>query len=358
MNGKEKTFEFYWEPFEGSLKSNIETFTKWFQEGDSRKKFYAVSLLAQAKDQSAIPALIAAVQEHGFPGRATAAAGLSHFKGNRKVRKALLEALTSADFSLTTTAISSLGALGSKKAIKPLRRILNHCLNMKELFTPEPRAAPAAVLAVSTIDSLLSLGIADAAQELLPFFEHPHWAVRFQAAATASKNPSPLYIQALKNLSRAAEIPVRIQSADALIRTGEKEGSDALARFARSDNYLERSTAISALGSLPAQTAKEILSEALKKETDTSLRMEISAHLIRFGEEMPLADFETGLNSENPFIRLSAVRLLSRLSALATEILRKAQATEPDEFILSQITRALHGNLTDKPWTSVHGNPV
>jgi len=61
VDGKEKSFEFYWEPFEGSLKDNIETFSKWFSEGDTRKKFYAVNLLAQAKDESAIPTLIAAV---------------------------------------------------------------------------------------------------------------------------------------------------------------------------------------------------------------------------------------------------------------------------------------------------------
>lgn len=354
VNGKEKSFEFYWEPFEGSLKSNIETFSKWFSEDDTRKKFYAVNLLAQAKDESAIPTLIAAVKEPGFPGRATAAAGLSHFKGKRKVLKALLDALSSADYSLTTTAISSLGALGSKKAIKPLRKILNHCLEMKELFTTEPSAAPAAVLAVCTIDSLLSLGIADVAQELLPFFEHPHWAVRYRAAQAASKNPSPLYIQALKKLSSACEIPVRVQSAEALIRNGEKEGRAALARSALSDDYVERSTAVSVLGSLPAEIAKEILAEALQKEKDISLRMEIAAHLINFTEEMPLADFETGLSGENPFIRLQAVTLLSRLSAFGSrlsasvrEILRKAQATEPDEFLRSQIRRALQGNLTD-----------
>jgi len=354
VNGKEKSFEFYWEPFEGSLKSNIETFSKWFSEGDTRKKFYAVNLLAQAKDESAIPTLIAAAKEPGFPGRATAAAGLAHFKGKRKVLKALLDALSSADYSLTTTAISSLGVQGGKKAIKPLRKILNHCLEMKELFTTEPSAAPAAVLAVCTIDSLLSLGIADVAQELLPFFEHPHWAVRYRAAQAASKNPSPLYIQALKKLSSACEIPVRVQSAEALIRNGEKEGRAALARSALSDDYVERSTAVSVLGSLREESAKEILAEALQKEEDTSLRMEIAAHLINFTEEMPLTDFETGLSGENPFIRLQAITLLSRLSALGShlsasvrEILRKAELAEPDEFLRSQIRRALQGNLTD-----------
>jgi HEAT repeat protein len=218
---------------------------------------------------------------------------------------------------------------------------------MNDLFSTESSSAPAAVLAVCAIDSLLALGVAEVAQELLPFFEHPHWAVHYRACQAAAKNPSALYTSALKRLAGAAEIPVRIHAAEALARSGEREGADALSRFSQSEDYVERSTAVAVLGTLPAESAKEILVRAFQKEKDLSLRMELAAHLIRFGEEVPLTDFESGLNSENPFIRLSTVTLLSRLSAVAREILRTAESGEPDEFLRSQMRRAYRTETAD-----------
>jgi HEAT repeat protein len=342
VDGQERGFEFYHEPFEGELKDNIELFAKMYESGEPGRMQQGVNLLAQSKDERAIPHLIKAVKDNKFTGRAIAAAGLANFPGSKKALKALIGALYSTDYLLTTTAITGLGRLGMPRARRPLRKVLARCLRRDELFTTEKTAGPAAVLALACLAALIELGDEEHRPLILRFLAHPVWEVRHHAAKVYTKFPDANAEILLRKLITDANPLLRLSAAEALIALGDESCYEIIESLAGESEGAIRAAAVAVLTGLANEKAYGIMERALPRETDAGLKLEMVSRLRASGRDTGLEGLRAGLEHENPFIRQTAIKMASDLGTeKELSLLRDALATEPDEFLREQIEKRL-----------------
>ncbi len=340
--GKERGFEFYHEPFEGELADNIELFARMYESGEPGRMQQGVNLLAQSRDERAVPHLVKAARDNTFTGRAIAAAGLANFPGNRKAMKALTGALYSADYVLTTTAIVGLGKLGMAKAKKPLRKVLARCLRRDELFTTEQTAGPAAVLALACIAALIELGDEEHRPLVMRFLAHPAWEVKHHAARVFARFPDKNVEVLLRRLADDANQLVRLSAAEALIRLGDESCYELLERLAGEPEAGMRAAALTSLAGLESEQGYEIMARALPREPDAGLKLEMVSRLRAAGRDVGLPELGQGLAHENPFVRQTAIRVAGELGTeKELALLREALETEPDEFLKRQIEKKL-----------------
>lgn len=346
VEGQERGFEFYHEPFEGRLADNIELFTQMYESGEPGRMQQGVNLLAQSKSEKAIPCLINALKDNKFTGRAIAAAGLANYPGNKKAMKALAGTFTSGDYLLTLTAIGSLGKIGVAGAKKQVRKVLTRCLRREDLFRSDQSSGPAAVMALACISTLLELQDEKHRPFLLRFLAHPVWEVRYQAARIYAKFPDRNAETLLRKLSGDANPLLRLSAAEALIKLGEKSCYEIIEEIVSLPEPAVRATAAATLGDLGSGEAFDIMERALVKESDAGLRLEMARRLRAKGRDVGIEEIRGGLEHENPFIRQAAIKAAGDLGTQSEmSLLRDALASEPDEFLKEQIER----NLSEEP---------
>jgi len=341
VGGQMQGFEFYHEPFEGPLSDNIDLFVEMYESGEPGRMNQGVNLLAQSKDEQALPHLIKALGDNAFTGRAIAAAGLANFPGNKKAFKALIGILKSADFMLTLTAISALGKLGLPGGKKHLRKVLGQVMRRDDIFGQDKSSGHAAIMALSCVSSLLELGDEEQKPLLLRFLGHPLWEVKHAAAKAYARFPDANAEALLRKLSREVNPLLRAAAAEALAKAGNGEGLEILKKLASEQEPAVRASAYQALGSLGEQ-AVGVLEGALAAETDKGLRLELALRVRSAGRDAGLDAIEEGLADENPFIRQSAIKMASELGGeVEKKMLMEALDEEPDEFLREQICRNL-----------------
>jgi HEAT repeat protein len=342
MEGSVRKFEFYHEPFEGSLADNVELFAAMYESGVPGRMQQGVNLLAQSKDKRAIPTLVKAVKDNKFTGRTIAAAGLANFPGSRKAMKALTGTFTTGDFMLTITAINALGKLGMPSARRQVRKVLARCLRREELFTAEPTAGPAAVLALACISTLIELGDDEHRPLLLRFLAHPAWEVRSHAARVYAKFPDKNAEVLLRRLFDEANPFVRINAAEALIKLGDQAPYGALVELGANPDAAVRAATLVAVASLATDRAYDIMERFLGSERDLGLRLDMVARLRAAGRHVGLDELREGLGHESPFVRQTAIKVASNLGGEnEMALLKEAAADEPDEFLREQLQREL-----------------
>jgi HEAT repeat protein len=352
VNGQNRGFEFYHEPFEGTIEENIELFGQMYRSGVPGRMQQGVNLLAQSKDEKAIPCLIEAVRDNKFTGRSIAAAGLANYPGSKKAMKALVGTFTSGDYMLTLTAIKGLAKLGMPKAKKPIRKVLARCLHREELFRREETSGAAAVLALACIASLIELGDDEQRPLLLRFLGHPMWEVKYHAAKVFAKFPDRNAETLLRRLLTDANSLVRLSAAEALIGMGDESCYEVIRELLRQDEPAVHAAAVAALIERKTKPALDILEQALGYEKDPGLELEIVSRLRENGRDTGLEELRAGLEHENPFIRQTAIKVAGSLGAQPELLLlREALASEPDEFLKSEIEKMLrkHGGVGESP---------
>ena len=344
VDGRERGFEFYHEPFEGELADNIELFAGMFESGEPARCQQGVNLLAQSRDERAVPHLIKALLDNKFTGRAIAAAGLANFPGNKKVFKALVGAMYSADYMLTITAINALGRLAMPRAKKPLRKVLARCLRRDELFTTEKTAGPAAVLALACISALFELGDQEHRPLLLRFLAHPAWEVKHHAVKVFVKFPDANAETLLRRLAEDANPFVRLAAAEALIKLGDDGFYETVEQMTREPEAGMRAAAYTALAGTGSKAGFDAMERALSRETDAGLRLEIAGRLRADGRGVDTEILREGLEHENPFIRQSAIKVTADHGTPEDlALLREELETEPDEFLREQMEKRFAG---------------
>ena len=342
VDGKNRGFEFYHEPFEGSIKENIGLFGQMYESGVPGRMQQGVNLLAQSKDEKAVPYLIRAVSDNKFTGRSIAAAGLANYPGNKKAMKALIRTFTSGDYMLTLTAIKGLAKLGMPKAKKPIRKVLARCLRREELFRKEETSGPAAVLALACIASLIELGDDEQRPLMLRFLGHPMWEVKYHAAKVFTKFPDRNAETLLRKMLTDVNALVRLSAAEALIGMGDESCHENIEKLLEEKEPAVHAAAIAALAGLKTTQALDIMERILANEQDPGLKLEIVSRLRENGRNTGLDELRDGLEHENPFIRQTAIKIASNLgSEHEVSLLRKALASEPDDFLKEQIEKTL-----------------
>ncbi len=342
VDGKERGFEFYHEPFEGGIEENIELFGRMYESGIPGRMQQGVNLLAQSGDERAIPHLIKAVSDNKFTGRSIAAAGLANYPGNKKAMKALVGTFTSGDYMLTLTAIKGLAKLGMPKAKKPVRKILARCLRREELFRSEETSGPAAVLALACIASLIELGDDEHRPLLLRFLGHPMWEVRYHAAKVFAKFPDRNAETLLRRLLTDANALVRLSTAEALIGMGDKSCYEVIRKLLDEGEQTVHAAAVAALTGLKAEQALDMMEHVLERESDPGLKLEMVSRLRENGRDTGLGELRDGLEHESPFIRQTAIKVSGSLGAeRELSLLREALRSEPDEFLKTEIEKIL-----------------
>lgn len=342
VDGQNRGFEFYHEPFEGSIEENIELFGQMYESGVPGRMQQGVNLLAQSKDERAIPYLVKAVHDNKFTGRSIAAAGLANYSGNKKAMKALVGTFTSGDYMLTLTAVKGLAKLGMPKAKKPIHKVLARCLRRDELFRSEETSGPAAILALACIAALVELGEDEQRPLLLRFLGHPMWEVKYHAAKVFMKFPDRNAETLLRRLLADVNPLVRLSAAEALIKMGDENCHDVIEKLAAENEPTIHAAAVAALTGLGTERALDIMERALVHESDTGLKLEVVGKLREHGRDTGLEELREGLEHESPFIRQTAIKVAGSLGAeRELSLLREALATEPDEFLRNQIEKTL-----------------
>lgn len=352
VNGKNRGFEFYHEPFEGSIEENVELFGQMYESGVPGRMQQGINLLAQAKDERAIPHLVKAVNDNKFTGRSIAAAGLANYSGNKKAMKALVGTFTSGDYMLTLTAIKGLAKLGMSKAMKPIRKVLARCLKREELFRSEETSGTAAVLALACIASLIELGDDEQRPLLLRFLGHPMWEVKYHAAKVYAKFPDRNAETLLRRMLTDANPLVRLSAAEALITMGDGSCHEAVRALVTEEEPAIHAAAVATLTGLKTEQAFAIMEEILPREKDPGLKLQMVSRLRESGRNAGLDGLRDGLEHENPFIRQTAIKVAGDLGTeRELSLLRGALASEPDDFLKEQMEKALqkHGGAADCP---------
>ncbi len=340
VDGRKQKFEFYHEPFEGELSDNIDLFVEMYESGEPGRMQQGVNLLAQSKDERALPCLIKALKDTTFAGRPIAAAGLANYPGSKKAAKALLRTFTSGDYILTVTALKALGQVGYKGARRKTRRVLAQCLRREDLFTSADTAAAAAVLALACIATLLELGDKEYRPFLLRFLAHTEGVVRYHGAKVFMKFPDKNAETLLVKLLGDPNPLVQLNAAQALTKVENIESYEVMEKLIAEGEPGVRGAAIAALGELETPEADDIMERALQGEPDAGLRLEIAWRLRRRGRDAGLEEIRAALEHENPLIRQNAIRIASELGGQPElALLREALPTEPDEFLKNQIER-------------------
>jgi HEAT repeat protein len=342
VDGKNRGFEFYHELFEGTIEENVELFAQMYQSGVPGRMQQGINLLAQAKDERAIPHLVKAVNDNKFTGRSIAAAGLANYPGNKKAMKALIGTFTSGDYMLTLTAIKGLAKLSMSKAIKPIRKVLARCLKREELFRSEETSGTAAVLALACIASLIELGDDEQRPLLLRFLGHPMWEVKYHAARVYSKFPDRNAETLLRRMLTDANPLVRLSAAEALIAMGDKSCHEAIRALLGEKEPAVHAAAVATLAGLNTEQAFAMMQEALPREKDPGLKLQIVSKLRESGRDAGLDELRDGLEHENPFIRQTAIKVASDLGTeQELSLLQEALASEPDDFLKEQMEKTL-----------------
>lgn len=343
VDGKERKFEFYHEPFEGELKDNIELFAGMYESGEPGRMQQGVNLLSQSKDQRALPHLIKALRDNKFTGRAVAAAGLANYPGSKKAMKALASAvLYSGDYLLTITAINALGTLKMPAARKPVRKVLAKCLKREDLFRSDDTSGPAAVLTLTCIAALLELGDDQHRPLLLRFLAHPVWEVRFHAARVFAKFPDKNAETLLRKMMADVNPMARLKAAEALIKLGDDSCYGVIEQMLKEREPGVRGAAVATLLGLKTARALDILERLPGGEVDIALKLEVASRLRGDGREAGIEVIRSGLAHEDPFVRQTAIRIAGEMgSERELTLLREAAATEPDEFLKAQIEKKL-----------------
>lgn len=342
VDGQNRGFEFYHEPFEGSIEENIDLFAQMYESGVPGRMQQGINLLAQSKNEKAVPHLIKAVNDNKFTGRSIAAAGLANYPGNKKAMKALIGTFTSGDYMLTMTAIKGLAKLDMPKAKKPIRKVLARCLRREELFRSEETSGTAAVLALACIASLIELGDDEQRPLLLRFLGHPMWEVKYHAARIFAQFPDRNAETLLRKLLTDANPLVRLSAAEALIGMGDEGGHEAIKKLLDETEPTVHAAAIAALTGLKTNQALDIMEQVLRHEEDPGLKLEMVSKLRESGRDTGMDELRDGLEHENPFIRQTAIKVAGNLGTeLELSLLREVLSSEPDDFLKEQIEKTL-----------------
>ena len=307
----------------------VDALIGFLREKDDQLKQLAISALGKIGEKKAVKPLISCLRDNNLQIRVSAAGSLCNM--GEEVVEPLLDALSESRPEVREASAGALGQMGDKRAVEPLIKLLSD-----KNFT----VRKAATWALGRIDDDRTTG------PLLSVVSDENPSVREAAAWALGKKGNTEAVEPMISLLRDDNVEVRKAAAGSLGNIGSSRAVNSLKALLEDDDEQIQKAAIVALGDIRSARAVESLIKLLEVQNSPHI-MEVLKALGKISSFRAVEPIMKLAGSNDRQVKLEALRALGAIGDFGAIKILIAAGRDEDPEIRATANEAL--KKIDKP---------